>query len=143
MLAALLGPREFGLFGVAFVSTVIIDRLTRTGFDQALIQRREASSAHLDVAWTIQVVPTVVKSGEDGLTVSYSASIQPFLSGSANDGETDQPMTAATAGAPWNHHLESSSAKDATKAVADAEPDQRYQKLLELVHALQTGDEGG
>ena len=56
VLAALLGPRELGLFGVAFVSTAIIDKLTRTGFDQALIQRREASSAHLDVAWTISIM---------------------------------------------------------------------------------------
>ncbi len=102
-----------------------------------------AGTAPGDVAWIIQVVPTVVKSGEDGLTVSYSASIQPFLSGSANDGETGPPMTSATAGAPWNHHLESTAAKHAAKAVAVAEPDQRYQKLLELVHALQTGDDGG
>ncbi len=95
------------------------------------------------LAWIIRVVPTVVEAREDGLAVSYSASIQPFLSGPANDGESDQPTTSATAGAPWNHHVESSAAKDAAKEVAAAEPDQRYAKLLALVHALQTGDDGG
>ena len=102
-----------------------------------------ADTAPGEVAWIIRVVPTVVESREDGLAVSYSASIQPLSSGPGDDGESDSPMTSATAGAPWNHHIESSAAKDAAKAVAAAEPDQRYRKLLELVHALQTGDEGG
>ena len=33
VLAALLGPREFGLFSVAFLSTVVLEKLSRTGFD--------------------------------------------------------------------------------------------------------------
>ena len=102
-----------------------------------------AGTAPGDIAWIIRVVPTVVEAREDGLAVSYSASIQPLSSGPANDGESDPPMTSATAGAPWNHHVESSAAKDAAKEVAAAEPDQRYAKLLALVHALQTGDDGG
>lgn len=104
---------------------------------------RAAGAVPGEVAWIIRVVPTVVEAREDGLAVSYSASIQPFSSGPADDGESDPPMTPATAGAPWNHHVESSAAKDAAKAVAAAEPDQRYGKLLELVHALQAGDDGG
>ena len=105
--------------------------------------RRAAGTVPGEVAWIIRVVPTVVEAREDGLAVSYSASIQPLSSGPANDGESDPPMTSATAGAPWNHHVESSAAKDAAKEVAAAEPDQRYAKLLALVHALQTGDDGG
>lgn len=96
-----------------------------------------------EVAWIIRVVPTGVEAREDGLAVSYAASIQPLPSSFADDGESDPPMTSATAGAPWNHHVESSAAKNAAKAVAAAEPDQRYGKLLALVHALQTGDDGG
>ena len=51
--------------------------------------------------------------------------------------------TQALGNPPWNHHVESSAAKTAARAVQAAEPDRRYEKLLELVDALQTGDARG
>lgn len=96
-----------------------------------------------EVAWIIRIVPSVVEFREADMAVSYSASIQPLVTNPAGDCESDRAPANVLASPPWNHHVESSAAKDAAKAVAAAKPDQRYGKLLELVHALQTGDEGG
>ena len=102
-----------------------------------------ADTAPGEVVWIIHVVPTVVETREAEMVVSYSASIQPLATKPAGDCESDRASAKVLASPPWNHHVESSAAKDAARAVAAAKPDQRYGKLLELVHALQTGDEGG
>ncbi len=56
VLAAFLGPRDFGLFGFAILALMAADSLTRTGFREALIRHPEDIARHLDVAWTVQVL---------------------------------------------------------------------------------------
>ncbi len=55
-LARLLSPDNFGLFGIAMLALTAIDKFSFTGFDQALIQKRENIEPYLDSAWTIQVI---------------------------------------------------------------------------------------
>lgn len=54
VLAVLLSPKDFGLFGIAMLTLAAFDTLSRTGFHQALIQRRGDIEPYLETAWTIQ-----------------------------------------------------------------------------------------
>ncbi|MFC1782191.1 hypothetical protein ACFL02_01230 [Planctomycetota bacterium] len=78
-----------------------------------------------------------------GLAVTYSASIHPVTAEDDETGPADRAAAPEAAGAPWNHHVDSAAARAAAKAVQAADASQRYAKLLELVHALQRGGDGG
>ena len=53
VVAVLLAPRDFGLFGMALISIMALDTLSQTGFEQALIHKREEIRPYLEVAWTV------------------------------------------------------------------------------------------
>ena len=55
VLARLLAPEDFGLFGIALLTLSILEAFSQTGFDKALIQRSEDIRTYLDTAWTIQL----------------------------------------------------------------------------------------
>jgi len=54
--ARLLAPRDFGLFGIVAVTLSALGTFSQTGFDQALIQRKEDAESYLDTAWTVQLL---------------------------------------------------------------------------------------
>jgi O-antigen/teichoic acid export membrane protein len=56
ILARLLSPQDFGLVGMAFFLLTAIETFSQTGFEVALIQRKERTETYLDVAWTIGIV---------------------------------------------------------------------------------------
>lgn len=56
ILARLLSPDDFGLAGIAVIALSTLDTLTSTGFDTALIQKKEDIRPYLDTAWTVGVV---------------------------------------------------------------------------------------
>jgi O-antigen/teichoic acid export membrane protein len=56
VLAVLLSPRDFGLFGMAVLAQLALDTLTKTGFEQALIQKKEEITPYLEVAWTVRFI---------------------------------------------------------------------------------------
>jgi lipopolysaccharide exporter len=56
VLARLLAPNDFGLYGIALLSLSALETFSQTGFDQALIQKKEDTKPYLDTAWTIQVI---------------------------------------------------------------------------------------
>lgn len=56
VLARLLDPKDFGLFGIALVAMSTLETFSQTGFQAALIQKKEAIETYLDVAWTVQVI---------------------------------------------------------------------------------------
>ncbi len=56
ILARLLFPHDFGLFGLASVSLALFDTFFQSGFNSALIHEKGDSRKYLDVAWTIGVV---------------------------------------------------------------------------------------
>jgi lipopolysaccharide exporter len=56
VLARLLAPNDFGLYGIALLSLSALETFSQTGFDQALIQKKEDTKPYLDTAWTVQVI---------------------------------------------------------------------------------------
>ena len=103
----------------------------------------ENGGATAEVRWLIRIAPEVLESLDSGLAVAYCASIHPVTAEVEETGPADRAAPAEAAGAPWNHHVDSPAVRAATKAVQAADPSQRYTKLLELVHALQTGGHDG
>lgn len=60
VLARLLAPHDFGLFGIALVTQATIDTVLEFGVDAALVQREETTSEYLDAAWTIRVTKSAI-----------------------------------------------------------------------------------
>ncbi|QDU70917.1 oligosaccharide flippase family protein [Mucisphaera calidilacus] len=56
ILANLLGPDEFGLFGAALLAVGLLEVFTQSGLRHAVIQTDDVSRDTLDTAWTIQVL---------------------------------------------------------------------------------------
>lgn len=56
ILARLLVPEDFGLLGIAMLAASTLDAFSQTGFQSALIQKKEDVKAYLDVAWTISTI---------------------------------------------------------------------------------------
>ncbi len=63
VLARLLSPEDFGLFGIVLLATVTVSTFSRTGFETALIQRPEGTADYLDTAWTVQVLRGLLRGG--------------------------------------------------------------------------------
>jgi O-antigen/teichoic acid export membrane protein len=54
LVARLLAPGDFGLFGIALVVQRLVEAFTETGVMSALIQKRGDVRPYLDTAWTLQ-----------------------------------------------------------------------------------------
>ncbi len=55
VLARLLVPEDFGLFGIVTLALAAAETFTQTGFQTALIQKQGNTDDYLDTAWTVQV----------------------------------------------------------------------------------------
>lgn len=60
VLARLLAPDDFGLFAIAMLAMSLIEALSQTGVQQALIQKKGEIESYLDTAWTIQILRGVL-----------------------------------------------------------------------------------
>ncbi len=56
VLARLLSPNDFGLFGIALLALSALDTFSQTGFRQALIQKRKETKSYLNTVWTIGII---------------------------------------------------------------------------------------
>jgi O-antigen/teichoic acid export membrane protein len=56
ILARLLAPEDFGLLGIAMLAAVTLEIFSQTGFQAALIQKKDAVESYLDTAWTISAI---------------------------------------------------------------------------------------
>lgn len=56
VLARLLSPHDFGLMGIAMLTMAVIETFSQTGFQAALIQKKERTQDYLDSAWTILII---------------------------------------------------------------------------------------
>lgn len=56
VLARILAPHDFGLFGIAFLLLSLLDTFSRTGLWEALIQKNDDIRQYLDTVWTLGVV---------------------------------------------------------------------------------------
>lgn len=54
--ARVLAPHDLGLMGIVLLTIAVLESLSKTGFDQALIQSDEEVEPYLDVAWTWHVM---------------------------------------------------------------------------------------
>lgn len=69
ILARLLTPEDFGIVAMAATVASLLEMLTWTGVDLALIREREPTREHYDTAWTIKILQGIVV----GLLVLASA----------------------------------------------------------------------
>ena len=56
VLAHLLDPYNFGLMGIALLTMAVLETFSTTGFEAALIQKKEDIRSYLDIAWTVLVL---------------------------------------------------------------------------------------
>lgn len=54
VLARLLTPKDFGLFGIVLLSAKTLETFSQTGFERALIHKNVDIEPYLDTAWTVQ-----------------------------------------------------------------------------------------
>jgi O-antigen/teichoic acid export membrane protein len=60
VLARLLSPNDFGLMGIAILAINTLETFSRTGFEAALVRKKENIKEYLDTAWTVQLARSVV-----------------------------------------------------------------------------------
>jgi lipopolysaccharide exporter len=56
ILARILAPNDFGLFGIALLTMSTLETFSQTGFQTALVQKKKDISSYLDTAWTVSVI---------------------------------------------------------------------------------------
>ena len=56
ILARILSPDDFGLMGIALLTMSTLETFSQTGFQQALIQKKEDIKSYLDSAWTVLIL---------------------------------------------------------------------------------------
>jgi len=60
ILVRMLAPHEFGLIGIAFLTMATLETFSQTGFQAALIQKKEDIRSYLDAAWTVLILRGIV-----------------------------------------------------------------------------------
>jgi O-antigen/teichoic acid export membrane protein len=60
VLARLLAPHDFGLLGIAVLTMAALETFSQTGFQAALIQKRDNIEAYLNSVWTVLIIRGVV-----------------------------------------------------------------------------------
>ena len=60
ILVRLLAPSDFGLLGIAMLAIATLETFSQTGFQAALIQKKENVDSYLDTAWTVSAVRGVL-----------------------------------------------------------------------------------
>ncbi|RKY42346.1 MAG: lipopolysaccharide biosynthesis protein, partial [Candidatus Omnitrophota bacterium] len=56
ILARILAPYDFGLIGIALLTVAILETFSQTGFQQALIQKKNNIEIYLDAAWSVLIL---------------------------------------------------------------------------------------
>jgi lipopolysaccharide exporter len=60
ILARLLAPNDFGLFGIALLAMSTVGTFSEMGFTTALIQKKKNINQYLDTAWTVSIIRGIV-----------------------------------------------------------------------------------
>jgi len=56
ILARILAPHDFGLMGIALLTMATLETFSQTGFQAALIQKKEDTKDYLNSAWTVMII---------------------------------------------------------------------------------------
>lgn len=60
VLARVLSPSDFGIFGIAFLTLALLELLTETGVNVFLIQSKEDIKKHIDSAWIVSIARGII-----------------------------------------------------------------------------------
>jgi O-antigen/teichoic acid export membrane protein len=60
VVARMVSPRDFGLYGITMLALAVLEAFTETGFNAALIQKQQSVEDYLDTAWTVQAIRGIV-----------------------------------------------------------------------------------
>lgn len=82
------------------------------------------------VSFLMRVAPRAVHAGGGQVRLTYSASIQPAPRGEA------PPAAPPSEDSPWGHRVDDAAARAAAEAVKAAPPEERYDRLLDLISAI-------
>jgi len=63
VLARVLSPNDFGLFGISLLALSALNTFSQTGFQAALVQKKGDIKPYLDTAWTVQVIRGLILAG--------------------------------------------------------------------------------
>ncbi len=74
VLARILSPGDFGLIGIAILVMDTMETFSQTGFEQAIIQKKEINREETDISWTILILRSFLLS----ILMFFSA---PFAAG--------------------------------------------------------------
>jgi len=74
VLARLLMPKDFGLFGIGLIAIMTLTTFSKTGFHGALIQKKDDIKDYLDTAWTVHMIRGVILTLILFLTAPYISS---------------------------------------------------------------------
>ena len=75
LLAALLGPGDFGIVAVALIYIAFVRMLLEQGFITAIIQREQLDDEHLDSAFWLNVGWCLILAAASYLTASWWADV--------------------------------------------------------------------
>lgn len=56
IIGRILAPSDFGLMGIALLTMSAIETFSKTGYREALIQKKEDIRGYLDTAWTVLII---------------------------------------------------------------------------------------
>jgi len=59
ILARILTPRDFGLFGLVMIAIATLDVLTQTGFNAALIHKKSKIDKYANTVWSISIMRSI------------------------------------------------------------------------------------
>ena len=60
ILARILAPSDFGLMGIALLVMLILEAFSQTGFQHALVQKKENIKEYLNTAWTVSILRGII-----------------------------------------------------------------------------------
>lgn len=60
ILARILAPHDFGLLGIAMLTMLTLENFSQTGFQAALIQKKENIEEYLNSAWTVGIIRGII-----------------------------------------------------------------------------------
>ena len=99
ILARILTPQQFGVFGIATLFLAFLETVTETGINVFLIQRKEKISQYLDPAWAVSILrgiliallivitaPLVIRffNSPESLSIILLIALVPFIRGFIN-----------------------------------------------------------
>lgn len=60
ILARILEPKDFGMLGIAMLTLMTLENFSQTGFEAAIIQKKDGIDTYLDSAWTMGIIRGVI-----------------------------------------------------------------------------------